>query len=740
MDRALSVGVIGASIDAMPSRALEAFLGQPSEERRLGRFRLIEPLGKGGFAPVWRAIETYDDQELREVAVKLFAVGDAAFGPTSADARTQAIVEEASALCRVEHANIVRFYTFSKDATATVFGLVMEYVRGAPLDRRLERGPLAVSDAIQVGVAIAAALAAVHKVGLVHRDIKPANVVETEGIYKVIDFGIAAAERRARAPREKPRVLDDLPLETLHSRASVIGDGASGSGDAASISGTVGYIDPVCLAMSSPATPASDLYALGATLYECLTGAVPALAKAKRDGSAGLAGSVLDGRERAIPVATLEPRVPTELARMVDALVEPTREARPASAAHVEEKLRALAGDRARGAGRSRRTIAVVAAVIAAGGATAVGWSVRAARLRATCVAPLASVVGASQVDACERTCGASTPTECTVLATLAERGLGTTRDHKRAATLYRRACAEGGMRACAGLARLSYLGRGLARDVAGARSLYERACAAGEQRGCVGLGELYYRGNGVAIDAARAAGLFRAACDAGEPSGCTGLAWTYHDGKGNDLDRSKAVALVERSCENRDPVGCNSLGYFLAHGEGVARDPARAVTLFEQSCSDGDTQACANVGGMYQKGDGVPKDELKAVALYKQACDGENAFGCNNLGLAYRDGRAVQKSEEEAARFFRLACDGLDYRGCINLGELHRRGLGVERNVAIALELFKRACDADFVSGCVHQGQLLLEGSRDERATAREPLEKACALHDDEACKLLGR
>ena len=253
---------------------------------------------------MWLAREIYGATELRTAAVKLFSLDPSAedesriSGPTSSAARDR-IVEEARALCQVEHPNVVRFYALPIDEARGVMGLAMEYVAGTPLDKRIEAdGRLSTAETLAVGIAIASALSAVHRVGLVHRDVKPGNVIEAAGIHKLIDFGIAAADALgAKKPREnrRPRVvtLDDLPLEIVGTKMSAIegavtqrgAPGSSTSSDPSSLGvrcGTVGYIDPIVVSTGVPATPASDLYALGAMLFECLTGKVPAAACASR--------------------------------------------------------------------------------------------------------------------------------------------------------------------------------------------------------------------------------------------------------------------------------------------------------------------------------------------------------------------------------------------------------------------------------------------------------------------------
>lgn len=337
---------------------LEGLARLPDAERRIGPFQLVRQLGRGGFAPVWLAKEIYGGAELRTAAVKLFSLtssGDPGrVGVSEARRRRSKIVDEARALCQLEHPSIVRFYAFATDEARGLIGLAMEYAAGTPLDKRLaEGGPLNVVEALTVGSMIASALSAVHRAGLVHRDVKPSNIIEQGGAYKLIDFGIAAVgDAAGPPPSEELRVVlfDDLPLEVagtsiegLEAAVPLTRDpGAATKWTEAGLTGTIGYIDPECVATGAPAVAASDLYSLGATLFEALTGRIPAAAAAAR--GRGVDGAVLDGRKPSPPLLEILPEAPPGLARIVDMLLAPARRDRPRSAEWVANELDRLKG------------------------------------------------------------------------------------------------------------------------------------------------------------------------------------------------------------------------------------------------------------------------------------------------------------------------------------------------------------------------------------------------------------
>jgi serine/threonine protein kinase len=349
---------------------LRGFLDLSDEKRRLGPFYLIKQLGKGGFAPVWLAREKYGNTELRTAAVKLFYLPDdvaqetAGLPPDAKEGkqRRERIIEEARALCQVEHPNVVKFYSLQIDEQRGIVGLAMEYVAGRSLQKVLhDEGTLSAAKTVTLAIAVTSALREIHAAGLLHRDIKPANIVESSGTYKLIDFGIASAERgtkkRFTLGRKDGAGLPraDLPAEPRGTRAATRVNGNlisplsigverdCSSSSNHQVTGTMGYIDPICVRTGLPANIASDLYSLGVVLFECLVGAVPAKVGSKN--LQGLNASILDGRMAAPRLESVAPHLPLSLAALINFLLDAMPECRPYSAAQVARELERIADE-----------------------------------------------------------------------------------------------------------------------------------------------------------------------------------------------------------------------------------------------------------------------------------------------------------------------------------------------------------------------------------------------------------
>jgi hypothetical protein len=209
--------------------------------RTLGHYEIVDELGSGGMGVVYRA---RDPRLGREVAIKVLPESVA----TDAG-RLSRFEREVKAVAALSHPNILAIHEFGTEGK-TVFA-VMELLEGQTLRQRLARGPLPRSKAVEAGVQVARALAAAHDKGIVHRDLKPDNIwVTAEGQVKVLDFGLACFHGGPPEPEAKTMT-----------RAT----------DPGSIMGTAAYMSPE-QARGETVDTRSDVFSLGAVLYEMLTG------------------------------------------------------------------------------------------------------------------------------------------------------------------------------------------------------------------------------------------------------------------------------------------------------------------------------------------------------------------------------------------------------------------------------------------------------------------------------------
>ena len=266
----------------------------------LGRYDLVEDIGEGGMATVYRA----RDRELRrDVAIKVLF-------PHLA--RRPEIVQrfhrEARSAAGLEHPNVLRIYDVGGAEADDPPYIVMELIKGHTLLQEIERrGPVLAEVVACIGALLADALAAAHKAGIIHRDIKPANVlIANGGRLLLADFGVARLETE-----------DSLVTKT------------------GALLGTPAYMSPE-QASGDTATAKSDLYSLGATLYQLATGSLPYTGSpAKIMASIATGGMVSAVRRRGA--------VGPDLSRAIDRLMKTEPAERPASAVEVAAELRALA-------------------------------------------------------------------------------------------------------------------------------------------------------------------------------------------------------------------------------------------------------------------------------------------------------------------------------------------------------------------------------------------------------------
>ena len=261
------------------------------------RYEILRPLGSGGMADV---VAAHDTRLGRDVAIKLIRSEQLA-EPIS----RERLLREARAAAALHHPNTVAVYDVGEDDEPFI---VMELVEGETLEARLrQRAPLSVEESVRIGSALLDALEAAHGRGLVHRDIKPSNVLlSTAGAVKLADFGIAKA------------------IDTTDPGLTITGQ----------MLGTPRYLSPE-QAAGEPATPASDLYSLGAVLYECVAGRPPF------EGPSAIAVALAHQRSPVPPLLEVAPHVPVTVATTIERALRKDPHQRFADAAEMRRSLHA---------------------------------------------------------------------------------------------------------------------------------------------------------------------------------------------------------------------------------------------------------------------------------------------------------------------------------------------------------------------------------------------------------------
>jgi serine/threonine protein kinase/chemotaxis signal transduction protein len=286
------------------------------QESLAAKYTLTRLIGKGSMGAVYRA----QHHALDDVAIKVM------LGPPENHKLSQRFLREARALRKLRHPHAVLVYDLERSPTGLTY-MVMEMVEGHSLrDEIKRRGPLSLPEMMELAEAICDALEAAHEHGIIHRDLKPDNILLAEDraadgdvtrIIKIVDFGIAKVRGTQQGGEEVSMQLtkQGAPIGTpfYMSPEQWFGDGPGGF---TALDGR------------------TDIYALGCTLYEALTGYPPFLAKTKDE----LRDKHLNEPPR--PLEEVDPRIPAGIGRVVLRALEKDRDFRQATAAEFAADLR----------------------------------------------------------------------------------------------------------------------------------------------------------------------------------------------------------------------------------------------------------------------------------------------------------------------------------------------------------------------------------------------------------------
>jgi serine/threonine protein kinase len=272
-----------------------------------GHYKISKRIGSGGMGEVYLAT---DMTAGRKAALKLLPMrftGDAN--------RLKRFQQEARAVVGLNHPNILTVYEIGEDHSTHY--IASEMIEGETLRQRLVRGRMEVSEAVDVAIQVASALAAAHEAGIVHRDINPGNIMlRPDGYVKVLDFGIAKlAEQEGPMPKDEVLLLVETNL--------------------GSILGTVPYMSPE-QARGAPVDKETDIWSLGVILYEMVTGHQPFVGEAPREVMTSI-------REKPPPPLTsYSKQSPAELQQIISKALRKDQSERYQSASEMLQALKNL--------------------------------------------------------------------------------------------------------------------------------------------------------------------------------------------------------------------------------------------------------------------------------------------------------------------------------------------------------------------------------------------------------------
>ncbi|HOW75198.1 MAG TPA: protein kinase [Candidatus Competibacteraceae bacterium] len=605
---------------------------------RLEEFEIERVLGRGGFGVVYLVI---DHTLGKRRAMKEFLPGlvaERGRDGVQVTARSRSgsaeyrlayqqglnrFLGEARTLARLDHPHIVRVYRVL-EANGTAY-LVMPYYEGKTLAAELGEGRPEPARVQRVLERLLDGLRTVHEAGLLHRDLKPDNIYLVDGERPVLlDFGAAR------------RVVVE------GSRSSSNNAYTSGYAAIEQYGGSGGEIKE---------GPWTDLYGLGATIYEWITGNKPWAAPDR----------VLDDRLK--PLSEIRP---AGYSRQWLASVDKALALKPRDRHQSIEAWQAALG----GEGKSIRgwllPAAMVLGVAVAGGGY-FQWQANEStaqhqqQLEIERQAREKAEVDAKRLQeekaAIERQAQQAEADQCRQLAA----GWSDSRwiqfddiDPGRAVP----ACEQAVRDNPQDPKLKAYFCRALRKANRSQDALVQ--CQQGAQAGIllamVNLGDMYHKGEGVGKDNAQAVKWFRKAAEQGYAPAQSQLGWMYDKGLGVTQDYAQAVLWYRKAAEQGFAEAQYNLSVSYRKGEGVTNNPEQSVFWCRKAAEQGYPSAFNNLGMNYKIGFGVAQDDKKAIEWFQKGVEQGDEMAQLNLGWMYENGRGVPKNMAQAVTLYRKA------------------------------------------------------------------------------------
>src|SRR5215831_6436319 len=277
--RFIEKSAVGLATKVLQNQEADSLIGQT-----IDHYKISESIGTGGMGEVYLATDIVAGRKAALKLLRMRFTGDAE--------RLKRFQQEAHAVVGLNHPNILTVYEIGEDHS--IHYIVSELIEGETLREHLKRGPMQLSEAVDVAIQVASALAAAHQAGIVHRDIKPENIMlRPDGYVKVLDFGIAKLAEQ-ELPTTMPRDEALLLVET----------------NLGAVLGTVRYMSPE-QTLGAPVEKTTDIWSLGVVLYEMVTGQTPFTGDTAQD----VMFSILE--KEPPPLTRYVAHAPTELQKII---------------------------------------------------------------------------------------------------------------------------------------------------------------------------------------------------------------------------------------------------------------------------------------------------------------------------------------------------------------------------------------------------------------------------------------
>jgi serine/threonine protein kinase len=627
-------------------------------------YKVTACIGEGGMGKIYLAENAIIGQK---VAIKVL---------DSILARNEVIRErftqEARIQVSLQHNNIVR--VLNVHISEEMFCLILELVEGESLDKVLERrGSLDLDESLKIMKQVMDAVGYAHNHGVIHRDLKPANIlVCADGTAKVTDFGIA-------------KVLGD-------SRLTCTGTSM----------GSPAYMSPEQVLGTKDIDNRTDIYSLGAMLFEMLTGRPPFTITDSTANDSEFLTKQAHVQTSPTDPRTFAPDIPEKIAKAILRSLAKDKNDRFSNTHDFGESLKKPGMDATEYPHPVRANSPGCVTSDTRRETQTLGDDPPSQRKRRSFPGGLgAFVLVCSVALLCYSLIEIYKSTQKQNLVKLSEQAIAIYKSGQlvKARAEFVKACDGGIADACFRLGRMIDKGEGGTESQLEARRLFEKACSENHAESCRNLGIMELNGEGGSKDEFSASRHLWKACLAGSVEGCRFAIFEVEIGGGSN-NMWEVKSILQSTCSTGDNIACFHLGYMLEEGIGGAREEEKAKLIYDKACKKDLADACLQLASMkYRNSD--PDKEKSDHNNNRTDCNNGKSDACSYFGYMLEHGWGGPLAPWEAREWYRKGCDGGSLFGCTALGDMLKNGLGGDRDVTKAKQLFEKACKGGHKIAC---------------------------------------